>query len=186
MVKEECQMSDIFWIRCEVDSDDLVPKYQTQGSAGCDLYANEYLTIKPGQRATVATGLKIELPPGFEAQVRPRSGLAAKYGITVLNSPGTVDCFTSNCLISTPAGKKQVFDLKINDVVFSMNEQTLCVESDVISAIVDVGEKDVIKFVFDDDTELCVTPGTMIYTRDGLKRADELSYDDEIVIDHDT
>lgn len=84
-------MSDIFWIRCEVDDDDLVPKYQTQGSAGCDVYANEYLMIKPGQRATVATGLKIELPPGFEAQVRPRSGLAAKYGITVLNSPGTVD-----------------------------------------------------------------------------------------------
>jgi dUTP pyrophosphatase len=84
-------MSDVFWIRCEVDDDDLVPKYQTQGSAGCDVYANEYLMIKPGQRATVATGLKIELPPGFEAQVRPRSGLAAKYGITVLNSPGTVD-----------------------------------------------------------------------------------------------
>jgi dUTP pyrophosphatase len=84
-------MSDVFWIRCEVDDDDLVPKYQTQGSAGCDIYANEYLMIKPGQRATVATGLKIELPSGFEAQVRPRSGLAAKYGITVLNSPGTID-----------------------------------------------------------------------------------------------
>ena len=84
-------MSDVFWIRCEVDDNDLVPKYQTQGSAGCDVYANEYLTIKPGRRAMVATGLKIELPPGFEAQVRPRSGLAAKYGITVLNSPGTVD-----------------------------------------------------------------------------------------------
>jgi dUTP pyrophosphatase len=84
-------MSDIFWIRCEVDDNDLIPKYQTQGSAGCDLYSNEYLKIKPGQRAMVATGLKIELPPGFEAQVRTRSGLAAKYGITVLNSPGTVD-----------------------------------------------------------------------------------------------
>ena len=84
-------MSDIFWIRCEVDNTDLVPKYQTQGSAGCDLYANEYMTIKPARRAMVSTGLKIELPPGFEAQVRPRSGLAAKYGITVLNAPGTVD-----------------------------------------------------------------------------------------------
>jgi dUTP pyrophosphatase len=91
MEKEECLMSDIFWIRCEVDDNDLIPKYQTQGSAGCDLYSNEYLKIKPGQRAMVATGLKIELPPGFEAQVRTRSGLAAKYGITVLNSPGTVD-----------------------------------------------------------------------------------------------
>ena len=84
-------MSDIFWIRCEVDDNSLIPKYQTQGSAGCDLYANENITIRPGRRAIVSTGLKIELPPGFEAQVRPRSGLAAKYGITVLNSPGTVD-----------------------------------------------------------------------------------------------
>jgi dUTP pyrophosphatase len=84
-------MSDIFWIRCEVDDSSLVPKYQTQGSAGCDLYANESLVIRPGRRAMVSTGLKIELPPGFEAQVRPRSGLAAKYGITVLNTPGTVD-----------------------------------------------------------------------------------------------
>ena len=84
-------MSDVFWIRCEVDDNNLVPKYQTQGSAGCDVYANENITIRPGRRAIVSTGLKIELPPGFEAQVRPRSGLAAKYGITVLNSPGTVD-----------------------------------------------------------------------------------------------
>lgn len=84
-------MSDVFWIRCEVDDNNLIPKYQSQGSAGCDLYANENVTIRPGRRAIVSTGLKIELPPGFEAQVRPRSGLAAKYGITVLNSPGTVD-----------------------------------------------------------------------------------------------
>ena len=84
-------MSDIFWIRCEVENSELVPKYQTQGSAGCDIYANENVVIRPGRRAMVSTGLKIELPPGFEAQVRPRSGLAAKYGITVLNTPGTVD-----------------------------------------------------------------------------------------------
>jgi len=84
-------MSDIFWIRCEVDDSNLVPKYQTQGAAGCDLYANESMTVRPGRRAIVSTGLRIELPPGFEAQVRPRSGLAAKHGITVLNTPGCVD-----------------------------------------------------------------------------------------------
>jgi dUTP pyrophosphatase len=91
MEKEECLMSDIFWIRCEVENNDLIPKYQTQGAAGCDLYASGDYTIKPGRRGIISTGLKIELPPGFEAQVRPRSGLAAKYGITVLNTPGTVD-----------------------------------------------------------------------------------------------
>ena len=70
-----------------------LPKYQTALSAGMDLYANidEYFTLKPLERKLVPTGLYLELPEGFEAQVRPRSGLAIKNGITVLNSPGTVD-----------------------------------------------------------------------------------------------
>ena len=69
------------------------PNYETLASAGMDLRANisENVTLKPLQRAIVKTGLFIELPFGFEAQVRPRSGLAAKKGVTVLNSPGTVD-----------------------------------------------------------------------------------------------
>ena len=69
------------------------PNYETEGSAGMDLRANieETITLKPLERAIVKTGLFIALPVGTEAQVRPRSGLAAKKGITVLNSPGTVD-----------------------------------------------------------------------------------------------
>lgn len=69
------------------------PNYETEGAAGMDLKANieSAITLKPLQRAIVKTGLFIALPIGFEAQVRPRSGLAAKKGITVLNSPGTVD-----------------------------------------------------------------------------------------------
>ncbi|MDA9349726.1 dUTP diphosphatase [Polaribacter sp.] len=69
------------------------PNYETQGAAGMDLRANieKKITLKPLERAIVKTGLFIALPVGFEAQVRPRSGLAAKKGITVLNSPGTVD-----------------------------------------------------------------------------------------------
>jgi dUTP pyrophosphatase len=69
------------------------PAYETDGAAGMDLRANieESITLKPLERAIVKTGLYIALPIGFEAQVRPRSGLAAKKGITVLNSPGTVD-----------------------------------------------------------------------------------------------
>lgn len=70
-----------------------LPHYETEASAGMDLRANilEPITLKPLERAIVKTGLFIELPVGFEAQVRPRSGLAAKKGITVLNAPGTVD-----------------------------------------------------------------------------------------------
>ncbi len=70
-----------------------LPNYETIASAGMDLRADlsEPITLKPLDRAIVKTGLFIELPVGYEAQVRPRSGLAAKKGITVLNSPGTVD-----------------------------------------------------------------------------------------------
>ena len=69
------------------------PNYETEGAAGMDLRANieESITLNPLERTIVKTGLFIALPIGFEAQVRPRSGLAAKNGITVLNAPGTVD-----------------------------------------------------------------------------------------------
>src|SRR5690606_21540832 len=73
-----------------------LPRYETAGAAGMDLLAavpeEEPLTLTPGARALVPTGLAIALPDGFEAQVRPRSGLAARNGVTVLNAPGTVDC----------------------------------------------------------------------------------------------
>lgn len=70
-----------------------LPKYQTPGAAGVDLLAalSEPKTLAPGERALVPTGIAIALPPGYEAQVRPRSGLALKHGVTVLNAPGTID-----------------------------------------------------------------------------------------------
>jgi len=73
-----------------------LPAYQSAGAAGMDLLAAvaqpKPLRLAPGKRALVPTGLVLELPRGFEAQVRPRSGLALRHGITVLNSPGTIDC----------------------------------------------------------------------------------------------
>ena len=70
-----------------------LPKYQTELSAGMDLYANleESITLKSLERKLIPTGLFLELSEGFEAQIRPRSGLAIKNGITVLNAPGTID-----------------------------------------------------------------------------------------------
>jgi dUTP pyrophosphatase len=72
-----------------------LPAYATAGASGMDLRACLYqqsgFFIHPGQRATISTGFNIELPKGFEGQVRPRSGLAAKHGVTVLNTPGTID-----------------------------------------------------------------------------------------------
>ena len=78
----------------EPDAADLpLPSYQTAGSAGVDLYAavREPLTLPPGARACVPTGIRIALPPGYEAQVRPRSGLALRHGIGMVNTPGTID-----------------------------------------------------------------------------------------------
>lgn len=83
-----------FLISKTEDAQDLeLPKYQTEGSAGADLRANvhENISLKPGEYFAVPTGIRISIPKGFEAQVRPRSGLAANYGVTTLNSPGTID-----------------------------------------------------------------------------------------------
>jgi dUTP pyrophosphatase len=68
-----------------------LPSYAHPGDAGLDLFASVALTIDPGEAKLVGTGISIELPPNTEAQVRPRSGLALKHGITVLNTPGTID-----------------------------------------------------------------------------------------------
>ncbi|MCK4351864.1 dUTP diphosphatase [candidate division WOR-3 bacterium] len=68
-----------------------IPNYQTSGASGMDLYAFKKVTIPPNEYALIHTGISVEVPSGFEAQIRPRSGLALNYGIGVLNSPGTID-----------------------------------------------------------------------------------------------
>ncbi|MBI5657144.1 MAG: dUTP diphosphatase [Geobacter sp.] len=79
--------------RLRVESTNPLPAYMTPHAAGMDLYADiaAELLLAPGERALVGTGIAIALPEGYEAQVRPRSGLALKHGITMLNSPGTID-----------------------------------------------------------------------------------------------
>ena len=73
-------------------SDAIVPSYQTEGSAGMDLsLCGETVTINPGERVLLPTGIAVAIPPRFEGQVRPRSGLAIKHGIILPNSPGTID-----------------------------------------------------------------------------------------------
>ncbi len=80
-------------VKTIVEEGATLPKQTTALSAGSDISAklSKPFVLRPGDYALIPTGLKIALPPGYEAQVRPRSGLAAKYGVTVLNSPGTID-----------------------------------------------------------------------------------------------
>jgi dUTP pyrophosphatase len=86
---------EIFMIKIKVQSNDgsVIPEYQSLGSAGADLCANvdEVVILSSGNQTLIPTGIFLEIPEGYEAQIRPRSGLALKHGITVLNSPGTID-----------------------------------------------------------------------------------------------
>jgi len=87
-----------------------LPSYATSGSAGLDLRADSPVTLRPGQRALVPTGLAMAVPPGYEAQVRPRSGLALRNGVTCLNSPGTLDSDYRGelCVILVNLGQEEV------------------------------------------------------------------------------
>jgi dUTP pyrophosphatase len=80
-------------IKITVKKDALLPEYQTNGAAGADIFAllESDVILDPGKTYLVPTGLFMEIPEGYEAQIRPRSGLALKHGITLLNSPGTID-----------------------------------------------------------------------------------------------
>jgi len=75
----------------KISEDAIIPHYAHEDDAGMDLYSVKELIIKPDHRALVPTGIKIEIPKGYEAQLRPKSGLALRDGITVLNTPGTID-----------------------------------------------------------------------------------------------
>ncbi len=96
-------------------SDISLPEYMTEGSSGLDLRAamDEPITIRPMQRALVPTGIQLSIPPGYEGQVRPRSGLAVNYGITVLNTPGTID--------SDYRGEVKVILINLGSADFTLN-----------------------------------------------------------------
>lgn len=117
-----------------------LPKYETHGAAGLDLKANieEAIELKPLQRALVKTGLFIEIPEGYEAQVRPRSGLAYKHGLTVLNSPGTIDAdYRGEIGVILVNLSDQPFVIqngeRVAQLVFAKVEQAEWAESDGLS-----------------------------------------------------
>lgn len=116
-------------------ADDLpLPAYQTAGAAGFDLIAavpaTEPIEIAPGARAMIPTGLVLAIPPGYEGQVRPRSGLAARHGVTVLNSPGTVD--------SDYRGEVKVILVNLGDATFRV-ERGERIAQMVVAAVIQVG-----------------------------------------------
>ena len=118
-----------------------LPQYETLGSAGMDLRANleESIILKPMARALIPTGLFLELPLGYEAQVRPRSGLAIKSGITVLNTPGTIDAdYRGEIKVVIINLSDADFEIKdserIAQMIIAKHERAQWMETDVLSS----------------------------------------------------
>ena len=121
------------------ESNHNLPKYETENSAGMDVRAHlpeGNITIEPGERALIKTGIKLEIPSGYECQVRPRSGLSYKHGITVLNSPGTIDADyrgdvgvilinhgTSNFIVESGERIGQLVFAKYERIEWEINEE---------------------------------------------------------------
>ena len=120
-------------------SSNILPAYATPGSSGMDIRASlsETRTLKPLERALIPTGLFIELPEGFEAQVRPRSGLAIKQGITCLNTPGTIDADYRGeikIILINLSGEEQVIEHgdRIAQLVIQKVEKAVLIEVDTL------------------------------------------------------
>lgn len=125
--------------------DAIIPQYQTAGAAGCDIHSVEDAVIQPGHTMMIHTGIAIEVPPGLECQCRPRSGLAAKRGITVLNAPGTIDSdYRGECNVILHNTSRFPFEIAVGDriaqLVFAPVFQAVFAETDELSST-DRGER---------------------------------------------
>ncbi len=121
-------------------STNTLPSYETSASAGLDIRAfiEEKLTLSPGERKLIKTGLFLEIPEGYEAQVRPRSGLALKNGITVLNSPGTIDAdYRGEIGVILINHSSEIFEINSGDriaqLVFAKVEQAVWFETESLN-----------------------------------------------------
>lgn len=112
-----------------------LPSYATPGAAGMDIRANEGTTIEPGCAVAVGTGLCLEIPKGYEGQVRPRSGLALRHGVTILNAPGTIDSdYRGELRVVLINHGREAFSIEPGDriaqIVFARVEQMEIEEAD--------------------------------------------------------
>lgn len=121
-------------------SNNPMPTYQTSGSAGMDLYASltESIVIEPLQRKLIPTGIYLEIPENYEAQIRPRSGLAFKHGITVLNTPGTIDSdYRGEIKVLLVNLSNETFEVnngeRIAQMIFAQVQQATLITTDELS-----------------------------------------------------
>lgn len=160
--------------------DAILPSQSHAGDAGWDVATPDDITIQPGETKIVPLGFSAEFESGYECQVRSRSGNAAKLSVSVLNGPGTIDCFSEDMKIKTISGDKKIDDLTINEINLSFNEKNLEVEKDQIIGIMNKGEIEMYCFETEEGN-LEVTGNTPVYTLDGLKLASEILESDELI-----
>jgi len=99
----------------------IIPKYMTEGSSGADLCANEETAILPGETKLVSTGIFLEIPEGYECQIRPRSGISLKYSIIIVNSPGTIDSdYRGEIKVIMHNLSKNIFNINVGDRIAQM------------------------------------------------------------------
>lgn len=153
-----------------------LPSYSTELSAGMDLRANidEIKVVKPFERVLIPTGLFIQLPDGYEVQIRPRSGLALKKGVTILNSPGTIDCLTGDTRIPLLNGTVDSLENIVNRVnsgeeiyVYSVDDSDGHISPGLVTNAVRKGSRDILKVTFDNGTVIKCTPSHEFRTYKG-------------------
>jgi dUTP pyrophosphatase len=159
---------------------DVSLKYAYESDSGFDLYSNVDMVLPPLGRALIPTGIRFNVPENYEIQVRSKSGLAINRGLMVLNSPGTVDCFSEDMEILTLDGPKKIKNISIGDTIYSFNENSLSIEKDVVTKIFDT-EKQEILIIETETGILEVTPNSEIYTSKGIILAKNLTENDEII-----
>jgi len=167
----------------KLDSTAIMPNYAHDGDSGLDLYSIESKTLAPGERALIKTGISIELPSKTEAQIRPRSGLALKHGISVLNSPGTIDCVPYGTKIRTPYGEENVEDIllsKNKKILYSFNEENVSIEEDIVSDMWVTKNIKLIKIETEDGI-IEIPESKMLYTKRGWVNVENLIAEDEIL-----
>lgn len=108
-------------VKITIDKNGKMPVYMTDGSSGADVYASEDASLQPGETKLIHTGIRIEIPAGYECQIRPRSGLALKHGITISNAPGTIDSdYRGEIMIIMHNLSKNAYSIRKHDRIAQM------------------------------------------------------------------
>lgn len=160
------------------------PERKHNYDACYDLRARVEGVVLPQKNMLVPCGFKINLPPYYEAQIRPRSGLANKFLITVLNSPGTVDCVPKGTMIKTPFGDVPVEDFLdgMNKIVLSYEENSDLFEEDVVDECWIVKDKELFLLELEDGKKVVLPIGKEVLTTNGWKNVEDLTVSDDVIV----